>query len=179
MSIILDALRRGRARETRFRRHANPAQAGAVLQTLSSNRVNAITPWNRIKRLPRHLLVGLACAIASWAVVVRTTGEDRFERARARYAQVEALNTLGVLYRDKGLVDEAIAHFQLAIAIDPGNARARNNLGLIYLDQRKLEAAAAQFHAALVIEPGSVESLANLSTMRKVLGAGVEVPAAK
>ena len=68
--------------------------------------------------------------------------------------------------------DDAIRHFQRAIAINPGYARARNNLGVVYLGQRKFDTAASQFHAALAIDPKNVESMVNLSTVEQ----GIRTP---
>ncbi len=44
-----------------------------------------------------------------------------------------AHNNLGLLYRDKGLLDEAVRHFQRALLIDPRYVTARNNLGVALL----------------------------------------------
>ena len=79
-----------------------------------------------------------------------------FENALVSYRQVlqrelsmSKRTKSRVLYRDKGLLTTPFRHFERAIAINPGYARARNNLGVVYLNQRKLDTAAAQFHAAL------------------------------
>ena len=64
------------------------------------------------------------------AMMYQRLGE--FENALVSYRQVlqrddlnvEAHNNLGVLYRDKGLLDDAVRHFQRAIAINPA-MRAR------------------------------------------------------
>jgi Tfp pilus assembly protein PilF len=110
------------------------------------------------------------------AVVAQRLGD--FENALFNYKQVlqrddlniEAHNNLGLLYRDKGLLEEAVREFLRALAISPGYARARNNLGVVYLNQRKLDDAAAQFHSALAIDPKNVESFVNLSIAEKQSG---------
>ena len=110
------------------------------------------------------------------AVIAQRLGD--FETALVHYKQVlqrddlniEAHNNLGLLYRDKGLLEDAVREFQRAIAIEPRYVRARNNLGVVYLSQRKLDAAASEFHAALAIDPKNVESLVNLSTVEKDAG---------
>ena len=84
-----------------------------------------------------------------------------FENSLFHYKQLlqrdelnaEAHNNLGLLYRDKGLLEDAVKEFQRAIAIQPRYARAHNNLGVVYLNQRKLELASSEFHAALSIDP--------------------------
>jgi hypothetical protein len=63
MSIILDALRRGRGRATP--RPATSAQTDAVLQTLGYGRLSPTSsPSNRLKRMLRYVAVGVALAIA-------------------------------------------------------------------------------------------------------------------
>ena len=82
----------------------------------------------------------------------------------------EAHNNLGLLYRDKELLSDAVNEFKRATAIDPRNPRPRNNLGVVYLSQGKLDAAAAEFQAALAIDPKNTESLVNLSIVQKESG---------
>src|SRR5688572_23263908 len=72
MSIILDALRRGRGRQTPVP-NPNAAQTDAVLQTLGYGKFNPATPFNRIKRLLVYLALGIVFAIALWAVVIWIT----------------------------------------------------------------------------------------------------------
>src|SRR5687768_15075647 len=72
MSIILDALRRGRGRPTPVP-NPNAAQTDAVLQTLGYGRFNPATPLNRIKRLLGIVALGIVIAIVLWAVVIWST----------------------------------------------------------------------------------------------------------
>ena len=95
----------------------------------------------------------LSTSAGAWSATV-TTGEDHFGRALMyqrmcdfanalfHYKKLlqrddlnaEAHNNLGLLYRDKGRVEDAVKEFQRAIAIEPRYARARNNLGVAYLN---------------------------------------------
>jgi Tfp pilus assembly protein PilF len=72
MSIILDALRRGRAREVpRVNPHA--AQTDAVLQTLGYGRFNPTSPLNRLKRFIGYLALAVVFALLLWGAVVWVT----------------------------------------------------------------------------------------------------------
>jgi hypothetical protein len=72
MSIILDALRRGRGKQQPGP-HFNAAQTDAVLQTLGYGRLNPATPWNRLKRVLTYLAVAVVLGALLWAVVVWLT----------------------------------------------------------------------------------------------------------
>jgi hypothetical protein len=70
MSLILDALRGGRARTTS---PANPktAHTDAVLQTLGYGR--STSPLKRVTRLVGYVAVGILCAIVIWFTVIWIT----------------------------------------------------------------------------------------------------------
>src|SRR4029450_4011157 len=72
MSIILDALRRGRGRETP-RPNANAAQTDAVLATLGYAKFSPTSPLNRLRRLTAYFVVGVMFAVLLWGVVVWLT----------------------------------------------------------------------------------------------------------
>src|SRR5688500_10015750 len=72
MSIILDALRRGRGRSAPGP-NPNAAQTDAVLHTLGYGRFNPSTPFNRLKRLLGFLALAVVAAIALWGAVVWMT----------------------------------------------------------------------------------------------------------
>ena len=120
-----------------------------------------------------------------------TTGDDHFSRAMmyqrlgdfenalVSYRQVlqrddlnvEAHNNLGVLYRDKGLLDDAIRHFQRAIAINPRlRARAEQSRRRVSRRSGSSTRPRRSFTAALAIDPKNVESMVNLSTVEKESG---------
>src|SRR5712692_9060398 len=72
MSLILDALRRGRGQTTP---HAstNAAQTDAVLQTLGYGRFSTISPFRRLKRILGYFAAGLLFAIVTWGTVIWIT----------------------------------------------------------------------------------------------------------
>lgn len=101
--------------------------------------------------------------------------ENIFHIARKVY-QVRhpvSCNKLGLVFMKNGLIDEAIASFQLAIETEPGFAEAYHNLGLCYLERKDFERAEHHFRQAL--ERASdfadiVFSLGRLNLERDALG---------
>jgi Tfp pilus assembly protein PilF len=87
---------------------------------------------------------------------------------------VEAHNNLGLLYRDKGLTDEAVREFDRALFIAPRYVRAHNNLGVILLELGRTDAAAAEFRAALAVDPRNVDAMVNLALAEKSAGETVD-----
>ncbi len=66
MSIILDALRRGRKRQDPAP-NPNPSQTDAVLQTLGYGRFNPTTPMERVKRVLGYGAIAIVLVLALWA----------------------------------------------------------------------------------------------------------------
>ena len=62
-------------------------------------------------------------------------------------------NNLGLVLLGKGQVDEALAHFEEALALQPRFADAHNNLGLVLLQQGRVDEAAVHFQEALAVRP--------------------------
>jgi tetratricopeptide (TPR) repeat protein len=113
-----------------------------------------------------------------FALAVYNQRIGNFEEALVHYRAVlqrdelnsEAHNNLGLLYRDKGLLADAVKELQRAVAINPRYALAHNNLGVVYLGQKKLDAATAEFREALSLDPKYVEALVNLAVAEKEAG---------
>jgi tetratricopeptide (TPR) repeat protein len=74
-----------------------------------------------------------------------------------------AQNNLGNALFQKGQVDEAIAHYQKALAIQPDHAKAHYNLGNALAGQSKLDEAIVEFQKASAIQPDQPEVLNNLA----------------
>ena len=75
------------------------------------------------------------------------------EHRRNRFIQSRALANLGVLYRQQGSLEEALAASRQALAVDPHFASAHNNLGYALLVQGRREEAIRHFRQALELEP--------------------------
>jgi tetratricopeptide (TPR) repeat protein len=73
-----------------------------------------------------------------------------------------AHNNLGTLLLQKGRVDDAIAHFQKALAIQPHAADVHSNLGGALLGQGRVDEAIAHLRTALNIQPDSAQAHHNL-----------------
>ena len=69
MSIILDALRRERGKQTPGP-NPNAAQTDAVLHTLGYGRFKPNTPLNRLKRVSGYLALAIGLAAALWLAVM-------------------------------------------------------------------------------------------------------------
>ena len=85
-------------------------------------------------------------------------------------ASAEVHNNLGLLYQDRGQMDDAVREFQRAIAIDPSYVKPHNNLGVVHLRLNRPEPAAAEFRVALGAEPRNVEAMVNLALVYKATG---------
>jgi len=72
-------------------------------------------------------------------------------------------NNLGKALTDRGQVDEAIAHFQRALAIRPDYAMAHYNLGELLHQRGQLDEAIAHFQRALEIQPRYADAHNNLA----------------
>ena len=76
-----------------------------------------------------------------------------------------AHNNLGELLAQRGLLDEASAHFQKAMQIQPGFAEARYNFGNILIGEGRKDEAAVQFQKVLEIQPDYAEAHNNLGNL--------------
>ncbi len=124
---------------------------------LNQDYMSAAIAWKKseaIAPLDPHLEFSLAMAYIrmahpGWA-------RDVLESLAARNGK-EALYPywLGRLDYDGHDYDKAISHFQHAVELDPGMARAYDNLGLCYYYQNENELAVANFRKAIELEKGS------------------------
>ncbi len=69
---------------------------------------------------------------------------------------------LGVIYQDRGELDEAVQQYSLALQKDPAYALAHINLGIIYYSQGSVDKAVKQFRKAIENNPGFSKAHYNL-----------------
>jgi tetratricopeptide (TPR) repeat protein len=116
------------------------------------------------------LLAAMAAVADGYERALALVRENRLEEARLLLAETvrgeprrpEAHNLLGSVCDRMGRVDEAIAHYQRALALAPTSAAVLNNLGIAYLRKNDAARASDAFRRALRAEPENVSSHTNL-----------------
>jgi tetratricopeptide (TPR) repeat protein len=83
---------------------------------------------------------------------------------------IQAHNNLGVLYRDKGLFEDAIRHFQRALAIDPKNVESMVHLSTVEKTSGRKDEARQWLARAMLIDPHNPEALYNLGLLEDEAG---------
>jgi protein O-mannosyl-transferase len=75
-----------------------------------------------------------------------------------------ALNNLGIIFLDKGQLDDAISKLQAAIDLRPENAPAHDNLAKALLKKGQVAEAMDHYRKFLELEPANVEARNTLGT---------------
>jgi tetratricopeptide (TPR) repeat protein len=121
------------------------------------------SPWYPSMRLFRQQQWG------NWEEVFARIAEALTERVKRSAAPVAEksvaatdLERRGVALAKDGRLEEAIACFQQAIAVDPNSAESHLNLGVAWARQGKLERAVDSFREAARLEPNAPEAHGNL-----------------
>jgi Flp pilus assembly protein TadD len=121
-------------------------------------------------------LVILILAVCAW----RQTGywhdsETLWNRALScTTGNACAHYNLGVTLMERGQKEEAIAHFQEAVTIQPHSSDALNNIGIVLAERGRLDEAIANFRRALRYRPDDVDAHNNLATALKLQGKSAE-----
>lgn len=76
----------------------------------------------------------------------------------------------GLIWRDRGKLDDAIAEYQTAIHLDPKNAFPRNNLANIWKEQGRLDDAIKEYQNAIRLDPKNATPHYNLAVIWKGRG---------
>jgi tetratricopeptide (TPR) repeat protein len=105
----------------------------------------------------------LVIAALSWGAWIQTSywrdSETLFTHALAVTKNNDvAENNLGIIFLEKGKLDEAISRLQAAIALRPENGPAHNNLAKALLQKGELAQAMVHYRKFLEIEPQNVEA---------------------
>ena len=121
----------------------------------------------------QRIILGTATALIvgalSWCALLQTSywrdSETLFTRALAVTRNNDvALNNLGIIFLDKGQLDEAISKLQAAINLRPENAPAHDNLAKALLKKGQVTEAMVQYRKFLELEPANVEARNTLGT---------------
>jgi tetratricopeptide (TPR) repeat protein len=116
----------------------------AVIGILGLERALAGTPvWRRIARWGWCLLLAYAVGFNLLASVE---------------AIAEANYFTGNILVKQGRVNEALEHFQKALALEPGSAAFHGGLGTAYYQKKRMDEAIVQYQKALEIKPDFAEA---------------------
>jgi len=77
---------------------------------------------------------------------------------------------LGLVYDNKGRIDDVIAEYKRALAINPNYAEAHTNLRAAYDKKGRIDEAIAEYKRALVINPNLAEAHTNLGLIYAQIG---------
>ena len=132
----------------------------------------AVTDFTRSWRFQRMAL-GVAALIVvgalSWRCWLQTSywrdSETLFTHALAVTSNNDvALNNLGIIFLDKGQLDDAISKLQAAIDLRPENGPAHDNLAKAFLKKGRVAEAMVHYRKLLEIEPENVEAANTVGT---------------
>lgn len=84
------------------------------------------------------------------------------ERIAISLSHSRAFFRRGVAHQAEGRLDDAVASYRQALALQPNYVEAHNNLGVMLRDQGKLDDAIASYQRAITIMPGYAEAHYNL-----------------
>ena len=130
--------------------------------------VDLTASWRR-----QRLFLGAAALLVigalSWSGSIQTSywrdSETLFKHALAVTKNNDvAENNLGIIFLEKGQLDEAISRLQAAIDLRPENGPAHNNLAKALLQKGRLPEAMVHYRKFLEIEPENVEARNILGT---------------
>ena len=132
----------------------------------------AVTDLTRSWRFQR-IALGVAAVLIVGALSCRAwlqtsywrDSESLFTHALAVTSNNDvALNNLGIIFLDKGQLDEAISKLQAAIDLRPENAPAHDNLAKALLKKGQVAEAMVHYRKFLELEPANVEARNTLGT---------------
>lgn len=116
-----------------------------------------------------HPLWGIQCGASS-------VGHAMTEAELPRNSQenVESLTNLGLELLEQNKLDEAIAHLEQAVALEPRQPTTHYYLANAWAASAKFDRAIAHYQAAVDLEPGHADALTNLGIALARLGRVVE-----
>jgi len=131
--------------------------------------VTDLTRSWRFQRIALGAATVLIVSALSWRAWLQTSywrdSETLFTHALAVTSNNDvALNNLGIIFLDKGQLDNAISKLQAAIDLRPENAPAHDNLAKALLRKGQVSEAMVHYRKFLELEPANVEARNTLGT---------------
>ena len=132
--------------------------------------VTDLTHSWRFQRMALGVAALIVVGALSWRGRLQTSywrdSETLFTHALAVTSNNDvALNNLGIIFLDKGQLDDAISKLQAAIDLRPENAPAHDNLAKALLKKGQVTEAMVHYRKFLELEPASVEARNTLGTV--------------
>ncbi len=132
----------------------------------------AVTDFTRSWRFQRKALAMAALIVVgalSWRCWLQASywrdSETLFTHALAVTRNNDvAMNNLGIIFLEKGRLDDAISNLKAAIDVRPENAPAHDNLAKALLQKGQVAEAMVHYRKFLEIEPENVEAHNTLGT---------------
>jgi Flp pilus assembly protein TadD len=122
----------------------------------------------RIRRVwPVAVLAVAALVVLTWRQVPAYDDLESLWRDTLRKNPTAAMahNNLGLLLQKRGELDEALAHYEQAIALAPEQVEAHANLGDVLLARGQVDDALAQYRRAVELDPRQPTIRYNLATV--------------
>jgi tetratricopeptide (TPR) repeat protein len=120
--------------------------------------VEGTTAANRAANIPEFVNIGI----------------DGLERIDAPAAEFYRLYDRAFDLTEKGRVEDALAEWTRALAMNPDDAKANTNLGVLLMRQGRLDEAAARFAMAIAADPKLTNARDNLGAVLLQLGRAEE-----
>jgi tetratricopeptide (TPR) repeat protein len=128
-----------------------------------------------LRRAPNSRGVHLLAASTALEEGKHGLAIQQYEWLRANGStSVDVLKSLGDLYRDQGDTERAIAAYEKASELAPGDEDILNNLAVLQNDAGQMQAAMATLKKELALDPGDAASMNNLAFDLAETGASLD-----
>ncbi len=148
-----------------------PAVGLSIMLAWGAAEIAGRRPWTRVPLVGLAAVFSAVCSLLTWSQVQSWRNSAAlFEHAlvvtRDNYV---AHDGLGVLFRNQGRLDEAVALFREAVRIRPLYAGSQNNLGEALLALGRTEEALPHLVEAVRLNPALREARLNLASAQRRL----------